>query len=96
MKTGKSSSYKTYIYIHTYIYIYTHRHIYIYTHTYIYIYTHTYGFPGSSNGKEPTCNAGDPSSIPESGRYAGEGNSYPLQYSELYSPWSLKESDMTE
>ena len=39
------------------------------------------GFPDSSVGKEPTCNAGDPSSIPGSGRPAGEGIGYPLQYS---------------
>ena len=26
------------------------------------------GFPGSSDGKESTCSAGDPVSIPESGR----------------------------
>ena len=25
------------------------------------------GFPGSSAGKDPTCNAGDPGSIPERG-----------------------------
>ena len=31
------------------------------------------GFPGSSAGKESTCNAGDPGSIPGSGRSAGEG-----------------------
>ena len=31
------------------------------------------GFPGSSAGKESACNAGDPSSIPESGRSPGEG-----------------------
>ena len=41
------------------------------------------GFPGSSVGKESTCNAGDPSSIPGSGRSPGEGNGYPLQYSGL-------------
>ena len=41
------------------------------------------GFPGNSTGKESACNAGDPSSIPESGRSAGEGNGYPLQYSGL-------------
>ena len=41
------------------------------------------GFPGSSVGKESTCNAGDPRSIPGSGRSAGEGNGYPLQYSGL-------------
>ena len=29
----------------------------------------------------PTCSAGDPSSIPGSGRSAGEGIGYPLQYS---------------
>ena len=38
-------------------------------------------FPGSSAGKESTCNAGDPSSIPGSGRSPGEGKSYPLQRS---------------
>ena len=39
------------------------------------------GFPDSSVDKESTCNAGHPSSIPGSGRSAGEGISYPLQYS---------------
>ena len=39
------------------------------------------GFPDSSVGKESTCNAGDPSLIPGSGRSAGEGTGYPLQYS---------------
>ena len=38
-------------------------------------------YPDSSVGKESTCNAGDPSSIPGSGRSAGEGICYPLQYS---------------
>ena len=37
------------------------------------------GFPDSSVGKESTCNAGDPSSIPGSGRSAGEGIGYPLR-----------------
>ena len=36
--------------------------------------------PGSSVGKESTCNAGDPSSIPGLGRSPGEVISYPLQY----------------
>ena len=31
------------------------------------------GFPGGSDGKESACNAGDPSSVPGSGRYPGEG-----------------------
>ena len=34
-------------------------------------------FPGSSAGKESTCNAGDPGLIPESGRYPGDGIEYP-------------------
>ena len=38
------------------------------------------GFPDSSVGKESTCNAGDLGSIPWSGRSAGEGIGYPLQY----------------
>ena len=41
------------------------------------------GFPDSSVGKESTCDAGDPGSIPGSGRLAGEGEGYPLQYSGL-------------
>ena len=40
-----------------------------------------YGFPDSSVGKESTCNAGDPGSIPGLGRFAGEGIGYPPQYS---------------
>ena len=40
-------------------------------------------FPGSSAGKEFTCNAGDPGSIPGLGRSPGEGKGYPLQYSGL-------------
>ena len=39
------------------------------------------GFPGGSVGKEFACNAGDQSSIPESGRYPREGNGYPFPYS---------------
>ena len=40
-------------------------------------------FPHSSVGKEPACNAGDPSLIPGSGRSTGEEKGYPLQYSGL-------------
>ena len=39
------------------------------------------GFPDSSVGKESACNAGDPGSIPGSGRSSGEGIGYSLQYS---------------
>jgi len=38
---------------------------------------HWWGFPGSSTA----CNAGNPSSIPGSRRFSGEGIGYPLQYS---------------
>ena len=65
------------------------------------------GFPGGSDGKECACNAGDMGSIPAWGRFPGEGNGNPLQYSCLekshgqrslvgYSPWGCKESDTTE
>ena len=39
------------------------------------------GFLDGSQGKASVYNAGDPGSIPESGRYPGEGNGNPLQYS---------------
>ena len=38
-------------------------------------------FPGGSEGKASTYNAGDPGSIPGSGRLPGEGNGNPLHYS---------------
>ena len=41
------------------------------------------GFPDNSVGKESACSAGDPDSIPGSGRSPGEGIGYPLQYSGL-------------
>ena len=40
-------------------------------------------FPGGSDDKESACNAGDPGSIPGSGRSPGEENGNPLQYSYL-------------
>ena len=47
---------------------------------------------GGSDGKEPTCSAGDPAS----GSSSGEGTGYPLPWTEkpggLQSPWSFKES----
>ena len=39
------------------------------------------GFPYGSDGKESSCNAGDPGSIPGLRRSPAEGNCYPLQYS---------------
>ena len=41
----------------------------------------TIRFPGGSDSKASACNAGDPGSIPGSGRSPGEGNGNPLQYS---------------
>ena len=38
-------------------------------------------FPGGSGGQVSACSAGDPGSIPGSGRSPGEGNGNPLQYS---------------
>ena len=65
------------------------------------------GFPGGSDGKASTCNAGDQGSISGLGRSPGEGNGNPLEYSCLenphgqrslvgYNPWGCKESDTTE
>ena len=44
------------------------------------------GFPGSSVSKESTCNAGDASSVPGSGRSPGEGNGNPFRYPCLGNP----------
>ena len=52
-----------------------------FTHSSVYV-----GFPGGSEVKAPACNAGDLGSIPGSGRFPGEGNDNPLQYSYLENP----------
>ena len=44
------------------------------------------GFPGGSEVKAPACNTGDLGSISGSGRFPGEGNGNPLQYSCLENP----------
>ena len=43
-------------------------------------------FPGGSDGKQSTCNAGDLASIPGLARSPGDGNGNPLQYSCLENP----------
>ena len=65
------------------------------------------GFPGSSDGKQSACNAGDLGSIPELGSSPGGGHGNPLQSSCLETPhgqrrlvgyclWGCKELDTTE
>ena len=44
------------------------------------------GFPYSSVGEESACNAGDLGLIPRLGRFSGQGNGNPLQYSCLEIP----------
>ena len=56
---------------------------------------------GGSEVKASASNAGDPGSIPGSGRSPGEGKGYPLQYSGLENSMDcivhgVAESDMTE
>ena len=43
-------------------------------------------FPGGSDGKASVYNVGDLDSIPGSGKFPGEGNGNPLQYSCLENP----------
>ena len=43
-------------------------------------------FPGGSDSKASAYNAGDPGSIPGSGRSSGEGNGNLFQYSSLENP----------
>ena len=44
------------------------------------------GLPRDSVVKESTCQAGDMHSIPGEGKFPGEGNGNPLQYSYLGNP----------
>ena len=46
------------------------------------------GFPGGSNGKESAYNAGDPGSIPGSGRSPGEGNGNDSSILAWKIPWT--------
>ena len=45
------------------------------------IFDRSLGFPGGSDGKESTCNAGFLGSVPGSRISPGEVNAYPFQYS---------------
>ena len=65
-----------------------------------------WGFSGGSDSKVSACNAGDPDLIPRLGRSPGKemvthssilpGESHEQRSLVGYSPWGLKESDMTE
>ena len=48
-----------------------------------FVYICLFGFPGGSAGKVSACNVGDLGLIPGLGKFPGEGNGYPLQYSGL-------------
>ena len=52
----------------------------------MFLYVWTTVSPLAQMVKEPACNAGDPGSIPGSGRFPGEGNGNPLHYSCLENP----------
>ena len=57
--------------------------------------------PSGSDGKESACDAGDPGSVPGSGRSPGGGHSNPLRYSCLESPrdrgaWKARVHEVTE
>ena len=65
------------------------------------------GFPGSADGKESACNAGDQGSIPGSGRSPGGGHGNRFQYSYLenpqgqrnsvgFNPWDHEKLDTTD
>ena len=55
-------------------------------HLYLVTFTSLTVFPGGSDSQESACSVGDLCSIPGSGRFPGEENSYPLQYSYLENP----------
>ena len=46
------------------------------------------GFPGGLDSKQSTCNAGDPGSIPRSGRSPGEGDGYHSSFLAWRLPWT--------
>ena len=74
---------------------------------YIYVYFYVLAFPGGSDGKEPACNAGDPSMIPGSERFPWRREwlltlvflpveSHGQRSLVGYSPWVAKQLDMAK
>ena len=86
-----ASIWSTYIWKHIlynsyYTSVYMHMHTQTHTHTHTHRLLNSCGyrfhcFPCGSAGKDSACSAGEPGSVPRSGRSTGEGVGYPLQYS---------------
>ena len=77
--------------------------MYISSHKCFIVFNAYWCFPGGSDGKESTCNAGDSGSgrSPEEGKWQPtpvflSGEFHGQRSLEGYSPWGCKESDMTE
>ena len=71
-----------YVFYQCWVNFYIWCHVEAQFHSFAYTCSVMYmGFPHSSVGKESAYNAGDPGSIPGSGRSPAEGIGYPLQYS---------------
>ena len=64
------------------------------SHIYTYIFWEG-GFPGGSVVNKAPANARDPSSIPELGRFPGEGHGNQLQYFCLENPMAKEDSQAT-
>ena len=62
----------------------------------LHLYSFQRNFPGGSDGKVSTYNAGDPGLIPGLGRSPGEGNDNPLQYSCLENPMDGMQSMVSQ
>ena len=60
----------------------------MYTFSYTYIYIHIYSYICGSYGKESACSAGDPRSIPGSGRSPGEGMATYSSILARKTPWT--------
>ena len=61
-------------------------HFPCFRHFLLHLYTSFSIFPGGSSGKESTFQCRRCGSVPGSGKFPGEGNGYPLQYSCLENP----------
>ena len=60
------------------------------------VFFYVWDFLGSSAAKESACNAGDPGSIPGSGKSTGERIGYLLQYSGLENLGSQSQTQLSD